>query len=260
MRVRGESGISRDWLEEIYFLYNHREYVHPDPLEFLYNFESCGDMEIAGLIASSLAYGNVKQILRSVKSVLDRMGNSPLNFVMNTSEKEKKYCFKNFKHRFTTGQEVAELLERTKKLILEYGSLGAFIQKVSGSESSIIDIQEEFVKQLISGVKSTLLPEVKRGSASKRLNLFFRWMVRKDEVDPGCWSGKILPSQLLIPLDTHMYRFAVKFGITRRKSANLKTEMEITDFFKKVNPEDPVKYDFAITRAGIGRWYEWDQK
>jgi len=95
-----------------------------------------------------------------------------------------------------------------------------------------------------------LLPLPRLGSACKRLNLFLRWMIRKDDVDPGGWENIPL-SKLIIPLDTHMHKIGILTGLTSRKQANMRTAFEITDGFKKLVPEDPVKYDFSLTRIGI---------
>ncbi|MCK4719805.1 DUF2400 family protein, partial [bacterium] len=95
-----------------------------------------------------------------------------------------------------------------------------------------------------------LLPDPGKGSACKRMNLYLRWMVREDDVDPGGW-GKVSRSRLLVPLDIHMFRICSMLNLTCRKQANLLTVMEITNAFREINPDDPVKYDFAITRLGI---------
>ncbi|MBW2545477.1 MAG: TIGR02757 family protein, partial [Deltaproteobacteria bacterium] len=94
------------------------------------------------------------------------------------------------------------------------------------------------------------VPLPAKGSACKRLNLFLRWMVRRDDVDPGGWDD-IPPSKLVIPLDTHMHRICLAFGFTKRKQADMKTALEITDSFRAIVPDDPVRYDFALTRLGI---------
>ena len=251
--------ISTKLLEEIYSKYNRREFVHPDPLEFLYHYDNCDDIEIVGLIASSLAYGNVKQILKSVENVLEPMGKRPSLWLKNRNEDEIKNSFSGFKHRFTTAEEFIQFLLGIKKVLEMDGPLKEFIRE--SNTSSVVDIEEKLVEK-IRGVfsleKISLLPDVKKRSACKRLNLFFRWMVRKDEVDPGCWSDILSPEILIVPLDTHMYKFALKAGFTERKSTDMKTAMEITKKFRKINPDDPVKYDFVITRAGIGDWFQWE--
>ncbi len=247
--------VDRVFLEDLYFKYNHREFIHPDPLEFLYNYDTCIDKEVVGLIASSLAYGNVKQILKSVEKVLNPLGKNPAIRIHDLTQKEAVKLYRDFKHRFTTSEELIDFLLGMGRILKEYGSLRNFIKETYGKTEDLLKTQEIFVSKIIKG-KNSLLPDVSRGSACKRLNLYFRWMVRYDEVDPGCWRGIIPASQLIIPLDTHMHAFALKFGFTRRKSNDIRTALEITEKFRKINPKDPVKYDFAITRAGIGGWYE----
>lgn len=243
-------------LEELYSLYNHLEYVHPDPLEFLYDYPDPLDREIVGLIASSLAYGRVAQILKSISVILEKMRHSPRAFLMESSEKRLKSAFAGFKHRFTTGEEMASMLQRAKDLIKEYGSVNeCFLTGFNRDDETVVPALSVFVKRFDgerSDLKSSLVPDPDRGSACKRLNLFLRWMVREDEVDPGGWRG-VPPSKLVIPLDTHMYRICGALDMTCRKQADMRTAMEITDYFRGISPDDPVRYDFAITRLGIRR-------
>ncbi len=102
-----------------------------------------------------------------------------------------------------------------------------------------------------------LVPSPEKGSACKRLLLYLKWMIRKDDVDPGGWN--LDPSKLVVPLDTHMYYITSKLGFTNRKSADLKTALEVTDVFKKISPNDPTKYDFALTRLGIKNELDRDE-
>jgi uncharacterized protein (TIGR02757 family) len=233
--------------------YNKREFVHPDPLEFLYHYENARDREIVGLVASSLAYGNVKQILKSVSKILDKTG-SPHDFLMSSDRTEISAAFSSFKHRFTTGKDLSDMLLSTKFAIEKYGSLEkCFMSGMKKSDPDIIPALRIFVKNLSSEFnkgENFLLPCPERGSACKRLNLYLRWMVREDEVDPGGWRH-IPKSKLLIPLDIHMWNICREAGFTERKQANLKSVMEITAKFAEINPEDPVKYDFTLTRFGI---------
>jgi uncharacterized protein (TIGR02757 family) len=244
----------REKLEGLYFLYNDRKYVHPDPLEFLYDYPDPLDMELAGLIASSLAYGRVAQILKSVSNVLDKMNRSPRAFITGASVKSLSSTFSGFKHRFTTGDEMASMLIKAKGIIKRYGSLNeCFMAGYNENEETVVPALTSFAKQFNECYPdscASLLPEPYKGSACKRLNLFMRWMVRKDIVDPGGWDG-ISPSKLVIPLDTHMHRICTALKLTDRKQADMRTAMEITENFRKISPEDPVRYDFAITRLGI---------
>lgn len=239
--------------EQLYAKYNHRHFVHPDPLEFLYDFPELKDREIVGLIASSLAYGRVAQILKSVSKVLTEMKGKPHKFLLESDDKELRKQFKNFKHRFTTGDDLVNLLIGIKQIVKKHGSLqSCFINILRASpdgesRSNYMSALEKFVACF---PKTQLLPPPELGSACKRLNLYLRWMIRKDAVDPGGWDD-LEPAKLIIPLDTHMYKVGLKYKFTSRKQANLKTAIEITNAFSRIIPHDPVKYDFALTRPGI---------
>jgi uncharacterized protein (TIGR02757 family) len=236
-------------LETIYSKYNHREFVHPDPLEFLYDYLDIKDREIIGLIASSLAYGRVAQILKSVSLVLEKMKKSPYDFVMGSKPEMIKKQFSGFKHRFTIGNNISSLLINTKILIKEYGSLNeCFVSGLTSRDATVVQAMTNFAAKF-KGCES-LIPNANLKSACKRLNLYLRWMVRKDNVDPGGWTG-VEASKLIIPLDTHMFKIGHGLGFTKRNSADMQTAAEITAIFKGFEPKDPVKYDFALTRFGI---------
>jgi len=239
-------------LEKLYNHYNRREYVHPDPLEFLYKYDDPADREIAGLVASSLAYGRVAQILKSVGDVLERMGPFPGLFLKKSSETALKKSFRGFVHRFATGDDIAGMLTAARRTINKYGSLTACFMSGMTGTNDIKPALCAFAGQLRSyGEKGGhIIPEPACGSACKRLCLFLRWMVRNDNVDPGGWDD-ISPSVLIVPLDTHMHRIGLALGFTKRKQADMRTAMEITEALKEFSPGDPVKYDFALTRLGI---------
>lgn len=235
--------LNKVFFEKLYKEYNKKKYISPDPLEFVHQYKLKEDQELVAIIASSLAYGRVAQILKSVKIVLDVLGPNPKNYILNDSRYNK---LNYFKHRFTTSNEIINLLKNIKKVIIKYNSLeNCFIKHYKNG--SIQTATEHFALELGT---SSLISDPRKASALKRLNLFFRWMVRDDDVDLGCWS-KVDKSDLIIPLDTHMYQFGIKHGFTSRKCPDLKTAIEITNAFKKFSPSDPVKYDFAITRFGI---------
>ncbi len=243
--------VTKRQLESLYKRYNKREFVHPDPLEFLYEYDDVRDREIVGLIASSLAYGRVAQILKSVKNVLDRMGNSPRRYLSKTSEKEISEDFKNFRHRFHACNDISALLSGIRSVIKRHGSLeGCFMSCFNASDENIIPALARFVDEISCQSGCCMLSPPEKGSACKKLNLFLRWMVRNDDVDPGGWGG-VPPSKLIVPLDTHMHKISLKMGLTSRKQANMRTAVEITKGFAALAPEDPVRYDFALTRFGI---------
>jgi uncharacterized protein (TIGR02757 family) len=245
------SSRSKDRLEALYSEYNRRCYVHPDPLEFLYDFHDPLDLEVVGIVASSLAYGNVKQILKSIAQVLNRLGPCPSVLLLNSPFNRIAETFSDFKHRFTTGEDLARLLWGVKLVIEKHGSLQrCFLSRLRREDQTVTPALSAFVEGLFPDGCDFLIPNPGRGSACKRLNLFLRWMVRRDEVDPGGWDG-VPPSKLLVPLDTHLHRIAIRLGLTKRKQADLRTAMEITSAFRKLCPSDPVRYDFVLTRFGI---------
>jgi len=243
-------------LERLYAKYNHRELIAPDPLQFVYRYSEPRDMEIAALLAATLAYGRVAQIEKSVTSLLQFMGKNPFKFILNFS-KSKTDGLLNFKHRFTTGEHLASFFLLLKNVLTEFGSIEMFFAKeYHPSDPNIIPALSKFSDNLLSmHVKNSkglkyLLPNPKDGSACKRLNLFLRWMVRKDDVDPGLWKS-VDKSKLIVPVDVHMGRLCKLLGLYRRKTISIAAAVEITENFRSIEPSDPVKYDFALSRVGI---------
>jgi uncharacterized protein (TIGR02757 family) len=244
----------REDLEALYSALNRREYVHPDPIEFLYAHSELRDREIVGLVAATLAYGRVRMILRSVAAVLDRMGPEPSRFVAATTPAELRRIYAGFRHRFATGDDIAAMLVGAAEIQRCSGTMGArFAELVRDEHETVLPALGSFVQELVDaggGPSCHLLPSPERGSACKRFHLYLRWMVRKDAIDPGGWEG-IPPSKLVVPLDVHMHRMALKLGFTRRRQADQRTALEVTGGLKLLSPDDPVKYDFAMTRLGI---------
>lgn len=242
--------INKTGLENIYQKFNRRKYVHPDPLEFLYRYPYLQDREIVGLISSSLAYGRVAQILKSIETVLDKMGSSPFRFLTKTDTRSLVRTFSGFKHRFTTDEGLVSLMTGIKKIILKHGSLNiCFVEGLDRNDKTIKEALVKFVAEL-NCIDRHLIPWPEKKGACKRLNLFLRWMVRKDAVDPGGWKS-VPKKKLIVPLDTHMAKIGRLLGATTRQTADLKMALEITEKFKQPAPLDPVKYDFALTRFGI---------
>ena len=245
-----------DLLESLYARLNRRQYVHPDPLEFLYQYEDPADRELVALLASSLAYGRVKQILLSVSAVLGKLGPRPARKVAEATPSQLHSALNGFKHRFNTGRNVAAMLVGAKGVVEHYGSLEAcFGKAVKPDDETVLPALTALVGEIkaLAGGESQcghLLPDPSRGSACKRLNLMLRWLVRSDAVDPGGWSC-VGTDKLIVALDTHMHQIALATGATRRKSADMRTALEFTAAFKQISPDDPVRYDFALTRLGI---------
>lgn len=244
----------REELEALYAACNRHALIPPDPLELLYRHEDPADREIAGLVAALLAYGGVKQIVASGADALARMGRSPARFVREASPAEMASAFRGFKHRWTRGRDVAALLAGVQGAIRRHGSLErSFVAGMGVDDETVLPALAAWVALLRRGGGRSgrdLLSCPGKGSACKRLNLFLRWMVRKDEVDPGLWT-RVPASKLVVPLDVHMHRIARALGLTRRKQADLKAALEVTEAFRAIRPEDPVRYDFVLTRAAM---------
>lgn len=240
-------------LEELYQRYHKPEFIGSDPVRYLHRFEDPLDQEIVGLVAASLAYGNVKTIHASIDKVIEVMGGRPRHYLASTSEKSITLDFRTFRHRWTSGPAMAGFLHDIKKVATNFGSLGNAFFMLDNPDEPLLITLGSWVALLQDGrrlERKELLSDPRRTSACKRLHLYLRWMIRKDVIDPGCWSG-IDPARLLMPLDTHIYQWALRRRITRRKNADLRTVEEITSFFRHLCPRDPVRYDFCLTRPGI---------
>jgi len=249
------SGRRYELLEELYAEFNRREYVSPDPLEFLYLYDDPADREVAGLVASSLAYGRVASILASVRRVLDVLGEHPAAAVAGMDGAVLRSRLAGFKHRFNDGDEMSKYLSGIGAVLREYGSLeNLFRSRMRGGGREVtLEAMDGFASEILAraGLRgSHLLPLASRGSACKRLALFIRWMTRADDVDPGGWSG-VSPCDIIVPLDTHMFRIAKGLGFVRRSSADGVSALEATRGFAALRPDDPARYDFALTRFGI---------
>jgi len=251
----------KDILERLYNRYNHRDLIKPDPMQFLYQYSNQADMEIVAFLAAALAYGRVQQIQKSLTDLLGRIGDSPAAFVRNF-DKPRRKKLKDFKHRFTAGDDISDLLSLLKKVLNQYGNIEAFfLQGHNSNNENIIPALSKFCDSLLDMYAKThngpvptglsyLLPRPAAGSACKRLNLFLRWMVRNDGVDAGLWKG-IDKAGLIVPVDVHMARLCRILELYDRKTVSLTAALKITESFAEIEPNDPVKYDFALSRLGI---------
>ncbi len=214
-------------------------------------------------IASVFAYGNVKQIINSLNTFLLIAKNQPYEFISNISA--NKNLPTNFVHRFYSTKDILHLFQLLNLAYDEYGSLkNLFLSGYNSEEENLKNAITKFnhyfltkarkeFKKLSRGIVF-MFPLPEKGSACKRMNLFLRWMVRKDELDFGLWS-EIPTSKLIIPVDTHIARICKQLKLTKRKNVSWKMAEEITDNLKKFDPDDPVKYDFAICHIGMRKLY-----
>ncbi len=248
-------------LDKLYIKYNHRELIKPDPLQFVYRYNKPSDQEIIALLSADLAYGRVEQIEKSLTKLFQLMGDSPYEFVRGFGKAERKKL-KGFKHRFTTGQDISDLLTCLKKVLKKHKSIeDFFIQGYNPNDKNIIGCLSNFCNSLVKIYASEhngktsqglnyLLVNPANGSTCKRLNLFLRWMVRDDDVDAGLWNS-VDKTKLIVPIDVHMGRLCRILGFHNKKNVSLSTAIQITECFAEIEPDDPVKYDFALSRIGI---------
>lgn len=242
-------------LDILYDRYNHREYVDPDPLFFLYDYPDIRDREVAGLVAACLAYGRVELIMKTVGKVLKAMGPRPLQFILERDRIALAGIYAGFKYRFATEAHLVSLMSGIRGIIERHGSLaGCFAEGVKAGGRLPDGLDRIYREIAAAGNVGHLMADPRKTSACKRSHLYLRWMVRQDAVDPGGWSG-VSTADLVYPVDTHMYRIGQLLGFTRRKAADRLCAEEITRGFKRIHPEDPVKYDFALTRFGIRRQF-----
>ncbi len=248
-----ERAAIKKWLDDSYRLYTRPEYIKSDPVQFVHQYRDPTDQEVVGLIAASLAYGNVTSIHRSVNNVLQRLTETPAQFLMESDVNIIRRVLTGFRHRWTGENELGDLLVGMQHAIRESGGLGSLFMANDPGQGDVMKPLTAWVYSLLKGNNARgkpLLSDPAGGSACKRLHLYLRWMVRKDVIDAGCWPG-IDPSRLIMPIDTHIFGFARTYGFTRRRAADGKAAREITDMFASVCPEDPVRYDFCLTRPGI---------
>lgn len=263
MAPAGQTARLRSGLDALYHRY-HRCYLTPDPLEFPRRFERSADREIIGLVAAGLAYGNVRSICNSMETVLAWMGPSPTRFVDRMDPIKQLARLEPFQHRWSRARDVVCLMWFAHQMIASAGSIGGFFAlgyDESDPATSLRSFSERALALDHGGLYPQRLLAPKAGvryfftnpktGACKRLNMYLRWMVRADDgLDFGLWSF-MQPRDLIMPLDTHIYRIGRHFRWTRRKTQNWLTAQEITHALARVNPADPVKYDFALSRIGM---------
>lgn len=241
-------------LERLRAEYHRRDFTDKDPIRFLYAFADPSDREIAGLVASAFAFGRVQSILNTVELVLQRLGPGPGAFVDRASDRQLQRAFSGLRHRWSTGEELAAMLGAARELRRTHGSLGQSLAcRVKANDETLVPGLGEWMcdwRTCGAGTNNSLLSDPAKGSACKRLFLYFRWMIRQDEIDPGGWAG-MSPAQLVVPVDVHLFTIARILGLTRRRQPNLKTALDITHALRRISPDDPVQYDFSLTRPGI---------
>jgi len=242
-------------LDNLYLKYRSK-HSSKDPVWRLHDFCEAKDIEIIGLITSCYSYGQVDQINLFVNKLLKNINSGVHEFTSNYSEQKDKKYLKGLYYRFNTEEDLSLLLINIRNAVKEFGSLlELFFHKYNESDDNILKGLTFFSAKLNETTANNsnykyLIPLAENGSTCKRLNLYLRWMVRKDEIDLGIWS-KVNSAKLIMPVDTHIYRISRKLKLVKRRSCDMKYALELTEKLKQFDPSDPVKYDFALCHFGI---------
>ncbi len=257
VKITGKNSFEKlkDFLDEKVDQFNRPNFIELDPISIPHQFIKKQDIEIAGLIAAVLAWGQRVTIINKTKDFLNRMDNAPHDFLLNHQLNDLKR-FREYKHRTFNETDALYFIEFLSQYYKKNDSLESAFA-VSGADEHVgkglINFHNLFfsLEDFPSRTKKHIsTPE--RKSACKRINMYLRWMVRQDKkgVDFGIWK-KISPSQLICPVDLHVERVARKLKLIKRKPMDWETALELTSNLKKLDPADPVKYDFALFGLGV---------
>jgi uncharacterized protein (TIGR02757 family) len=245
----------KEFLDEKVELYNRPSFIESDPISIPHRYPRKEDIEISGFLTASIAWGRRDLILRSSNKLVSAMGNSPHEFILDAGEKELDN-FSGFVHRTFNGRDCKTFIRGLKNIYTSYNSIEDVIVEGMNGNGSLIEGLSHFRNTFF------IIPHERRsekhfadvlsGAAGKRLFMFLRWMVRDDRrgVDFGIWK-RIRPSELYIPLDLHSGNTARKLGLLKRKQNDFKAVDELTSILRQFDPDDPVKYDFALFGLGV---------
>jgi len=235
-----------------------------DPIELVRPYKTGPDREVAGFVAAGLAFGNVVAVMASVRAALARMGTSPAAFVRQFDPVRDAALFDGFVHRWTRDRDIVALLYVLRQMVERSGSLeGFFAEGDDRRRPDVAAALESFstralaldVKPVYGSMRprpgvSFFFARPSSGGACKRLNLYLRWMVRRDEVDLGVWT-RLTPDRLIVPLDTHIIRLGQCLRLTRYRSPGWRMAADITAALRTFDPSDPVRFDFSICHVGM---------
>jgi uncharacterized protein (TIGR02757 family) len=242
-------------LEEKAAFYNNPEFIEKDPISIPHLFTKKEDIEIAGFLAATLAWGQRVTIINKSRELMSRMDNSPHDFILNASEKETT-TLSSFVHRTFQGEDCIYFIHAIQQIYRKHGGLeSTFLAGYLANQSikeSISRFREVFFSSDHLHRTRKHVPDPQKGSASKRINMYLRWMIREDNkgVDFGIWKY-FKTSGLLCPLDLHSGNVARKLGLLQRKQDDWQAVEELTANLRKFDSADPVKYDFALFGTGV---------
>ena len=243
------------FLDEKATLYETPDFLDTDPIHIPAQFLLKQDIEIAGFLTATIAWGNRKSIIKNARRLMDIMGNTPYDFVLNFDEEIHAELFEGFVHRTFNSIDAVFFMKGLQNLYRKYNSMEDYYVQYK-SYPRINDAIHHFKNEFFSiphpeRTKKHIGDPLKNSSC-KRINMFFRWMTRsnKQGVDFGIWN-QISPSQLSCPLDVHSGNIARKLGLLKRKQNDAKALLELDTALRKFNSQDPVKYDFALFGLGV---------
>ena len=245
----------RELLDEKADIFNCRDFIVSDPVSIPHRYSRREDIEIAAFLSASIAWGQRPVIVRNAGLLMDRMDNSPYDFIMH-ARSGNFAAFDNFRHRTFGGSDCIYFLKALQAIYRAGGLEKAFSGPEAGGHWDAAFAISEFRRRFLSfgppPGTSRHVANPLAGSSAKRINMFLRWMVRKDRrgVDFGLWNS-ISPADLCCPLDVHTARVARALGILKRKQTDWKAVAELTAFLKTLDPDDPVRYDYALFGLGV---------
>lgn len=245
----------RELLERLYDKYDRPEFIPDDPISVPHRYTARADREIAGFFAATIAWGNRKAIVASGHRMMRCMDDAPADFVRNASERELR-TLDSFVHRTFNGQDLRDFVLAMRSLGVRFGGIGAFFEsryEVLGSMPAVLaDFRREFFSTGHAPRCEKHLSSVERGAACKRLCMYLRWMVRRDErgVDFGLWT-RIPAAALYLPLDVHAGAMGRALGLLARRQNDWRAVEEITAALRAYDPADPVRFDFSLFGAGM---------
>lgn len=247
-----------DWLRKKATFYNNPSFVESDPISIPHTYSKKEDIEISALLSALIAWGNRKAIIAGAQQLMKRMDNAPFQFIAEHSHIELKKL-NGFVYRTFNSFDAITLCEALKNIYLHEGGLQRVFSDpvINNDNANAFDAIENFRRVVLQYPHEKRfekhISSPKRGSAAKRLNMFLRWMVRRDNhgVDFGLWTDTFSMNKLLIPLDVHSARIAREIGLLSRKQTDAKAVLEVTANCILLDPDDPVRFDFALFGTGI---------
>ena len=246
-----------DILESLHDKYNNEEFIAPDPISVPHSFTAKGDIEIAGFLAATIAWGNRRMIVQSAHRMMRYMDNAPYDFVVGASDAELDKLA-SYVHRTFNGQDLCDFIIALRHIVGEWGGLGDYFEgkyeELGDMRSVLAAFRRDFHSAPHDKHSEKHLSSIERGAACKRLCMYLRWMVRRDSrgVDFGLWR-KIPMSALYMPLDVHTGRMGRGLGLLNRKQDDWKAVEELTGALRRFNADDPVRYDYSLFGVGISR-------